>query len=112
MSDGLSVATLFGIIATLVTLAVIAMRAGQWRERVEQQIKATSEAVAALSATVADGSAAVNQISERLQAGDSARQELRDAVDQLGERFEAGDAARQGIQNTLNNVARALNPGS
>lgn len=94
---------IFGTLLTLIATAVtIAMKAGKWQQKVEHQLDQTDASLAALTDRFGSVEATVVE-------GADSRRDIRAAVDDLAQRFEAGDTARQGIQNTLDNVARALN---
>lgn len=108
--DGGNTAALAGIFGTLamlfgmlVTLVTIAMKAGKWQQKVEHRLDQTDGALAALADRF-------GSVETTVAEGADSRRDIRAAVDDLAERLEAGDAARQGIQNTLDNVAQALNP--
>lgn len=96
-------AAFVGIFGTLATVIKLAMKAGEWQQRVEHRLGQSDQALTALADRFGSVEAAVAE-------GADSRRDIRAAVDGLAERFEAGDAARQGIQDTLDNVAQALNP--
>lgn len=107
--DGGNTAALFGIfgllitlIGMLTTLVTIAMKAGKWQQKVEHRLDQTDGALKALANRF-------GSVETTVAEGADSRREIRAAVDDLAERLEAGDTARHRIQNTLDNVAQALN---